>query len=73
MVDPPAPDPDRPDPEPADQYPIVAFGARWVCDGPKGRFHARTKAEAVRLLREAGGSYDDHGDPDAGARTPPSR
>lgn len=40
------------------EYPIVKFGARWVCDGPKGRFHARTKAEAERLLRETQGLLD---------------
>ena len=35
------------------EFPIVKFGARWVCDGPDGRFHTRTKAEAERLLSEA--------------------
>jgi hypothetical protein len=33
-------------------FPISKFGARWVCDGPDGRFHARTKKEVERLLTE---------------------
>lgn len=40
-------------------YPLWREGNRWICDGPNGRFHARTKAEAIRLLRETGGLYDD--------------
>jgi hypothetical protein len=39
-------------------YPIYKFGARWICDGPEGRFSARTKAEAIRLLDETKGHYD---------------
>lgn len=35
-------------------YPVWKFGARWICDGPEGRFHAKTKAEAIRMLRETG-------------------
>lgn len=31
-------------------YPIYKFGARWICDGPDGRFHAKTKSEAETLL-----------------------
>lgn len=38
-----------------DDYPIVRMGARWVCDGPFGRFHARTKRDAERMLTENGG------------------
>ncbi len=28
----------------------VRFGARWVTDGPSGRFHTRTRAEALAVL-----------------------
>lgn len=41
------------------QYPIVKFGSKWMCDGPEGRFFAHTKAEAIRLLNETGGAYDE--------------
>jgi hypothetical protein len=41
------------------EYPVYKFGARWVCEGPKGRFHAHTKRELQRLLRETSGRYDE--------------
>jgi hypothetical protein len=46
-------------------YPIYKFGGRWICDGPNGRFAAKTKAEVQRLLRETSGQYDRdvHGNP----------
>jgi hypothetical protein len=34
------------------EYPISKFGARWVVDGPRGRFHTRTKREAEAQLAE---------------------
>jgi hypothetical protein len=39
-------------------YPLWKQGARWICDGPEGRFHAKTKTEAIRLLRGAAGKHD---------------
>jgi hypothetical protein len=40
-----------------DGFPVWKQGARWICDGPEGRFQGRTKTETVRLLRESGGEY----------------
>jgi hypothetical protein len=33
-------------------YPLYKWGARWICEGPDGHFHARTKTEALRMLTE---------------------
>jgi hypothetical protein len=50
--------PDKPSGKPSEPgtpatvegYPLFRFGARWICDGPLGRFHTRTKSEATELL-----------------------
>lgn len=43
-----------------DPHPIVKFGARWVCDGPLGRFHARTKGDAQAMLAEQYARWGGH-------------
>jgi hypothetical protein len=40
------------------RYPAYRFGGRWICDGPAGRFHARTKRQLVEMLASHQGSAD---------------
>jgi len=35
-------------------YQAQKFGGRWICDGPNGRFHAKTKAQLVEMLKNDG-------------------
>lgn len=36
-------------------YPVYKFGGRWICDGPAGRFHAKTKQQLIELMTNEGG------------------
>ncbi len=50
------------------EYPVYRQGSRWICEGPHGRFFARSKTDAQRLLRETGGRYDQAAHPDRAVR-----
>lgn len=47
------------------EFPITKFGGRWICDGPEGRFSARSKKEAQALLDATNGRYADTQDREA--------
>lgn len=35
-------------------YPASKVGGRWICDGPNGRFQAKTKRELIEMLKNGG-------------------
>lgn len=45
-----------------DGFPIYKGCSHWTCDGPNGRFTAKTKRDLIALLRETGGLYRHDGE-----------